>query len=270
MSYPPDPSSGRNPGGAHRIPRGHGTGGAPPEPYTQPLPPGPYTGRPSRGYPPPRRDRSRLVFGVLAGVVALLICAGGGFYATYSFTQGAIESDSKGAAIQPTPEPSLPIPSPTVEPTESPSPTPTPSATTPPAVAAPFQDPELRGFAGRVAENGSACRSEAAGGFANVTEAVTCRFDNGFTVRYLKFRNQNARDGYAESVRDGLNGQLDVARDSFWSTRGRRQGVFVAGSENDGSTQYLYWNSLDNAVSGELIVASDDRREAERFWKREL
>jgi hypothetical protein len=260
MSYPPDPSSGWNPGGGPTT-RLHRSGGATPEAYTQPLPPGAYVEYPDEDYAPKGRDYRKIFLGVLG----VLLFAGSGFYAAYFFTQDAIEAPNRVRA-QPTLLPTPASEAPSEAPSESPPPSPSLS---PSANAEPFQDPELRDFAGRVARNDEQCRADPATNLANVTEAVTCELD-GFSVRYLKFTDSSARDSYAESVRDGLDGALDVQRDSFWTDRGRQQGVFVAGSQNNDNSQYVYWNSLREDVSGEMIVQGGSRRNAERIWRQQL
>jgi hypothetical protein len=205
---------------------------------------------------------------VLIGVVAVAVVAGGGFYAAYAFTQNAIDTPQKSAL------PTLPSPiqnQPTQAPaTDAPTDSPTPDATTAAPPAGVFSDDALRRFAGRVADNPDRCKSLDPGTLANVTEAVTCQFDNGFTVRYLKFSDTDSRDSYTGRVRKGLDGQLDVKRNSFWSSGGKRQGRIVEGSQNDGNTQYIYWNVFNDAVSGELLAQTDNRRDAERFWRNQL
>jgi hypothetical protein len=301
MSYPSDPASGYRPGS------GAGYGGEPaqyppPNPDTQVLPPGPYIAaeNPTRvqpGYGPPGYDRglpgydpgyapgppgygppgygppgyvpgpppdkSRKWAYIFGGILVLVICAGGGFYGAYALTQ----STAKVPSAAPSPPPVLASDSPAPVPSAPPSPSEVPSAD--PSAGVPgqvFADPELRDFAGNAAQNAQ-CQEQPPGDFAGVTEVVNCQFSN-FTVRYLKFDSGAGRDQYAQRVRDGLDGQLDVQRNSVWTNRrGERQGRFIAGSQENDTRQYVYWNSDNAAVSGELVIGGSRRSDAEQAWR---
>jgi hypothetical protein len=296
MSYPSDPASGYRPGSGAGY-RGEPTAYPPPNPDTQVLPSGPYiaAGNPTRvqpgyvqpgyvqpGYPPgppgygppgyfpgPPPDKSRKWAYIFGGILVLVICAGGGFYGAYALTQSTAKVPGPAANTPPViaSDSPAPVPSEPPSPSDVPSPSGVPSADPPVGVPGQvFADPELRDFAGDAVRNAQ-CQEQPPGDFAGVTEVVNCQFSN-FTVRYLKFDSGAGRDQYAQQVRDGLDGQLDVQRNSAWSNRrGERQGLFIAGSQGNDTRQYVYWNSDNAAVSGELVIGGSQRSDAERAWR---
>jgi hypothetical protein len=99
---------------------------------------------------------------------------------------------------------------------------------------------------------------------------VTCVFTGGYAVFYAKYTTPAARDSYARFVRGGHNGKLKVDRDSFWTNAGARKGVYVAGSRENNTSQYIYWDSMTVPVSAELLVRSGDAKATETFWKNQL
>jgi hypothetical protein len=241
-------------------------------------------GAPGYGYPPPPpRPPWYARPKVLLAVAAAVLVTGGGFYAAYSFTQTALgagtAATSASAPQVPAPQPQAsapatdePSPDPSTEPSADPSTEPSaaaPSAQAPPPnqQIAPFQDDQLRAFAGRVAGN-NACTGTAST-LQNVNEIVTCALGNGATVRYLRFTDNQARDQYKSTVRAGLDGRLDIRRNAVWSQRGRNQGSFISGNEQ-GNTAYVYWDAFAGPVSGEVVVPNSDVQGAERFWRRVL
>jgi hypothetical protein len=238
MSYPTEPSPGWRPQAGPPGPPGYGAVGppgpyGPPDPHTQILPAGHYDapppggyvpppgsyppggyppGPPGGGYPPGPPERSKRGLYIAIGVLVLVLCAGGGFYGSYALTQTGKSQAPPAAASQPPVVPTEeeePVP-------DAPSPAPSES----PTAGVPGQaitDPELQQFAGDAPARAQ-CEQQPATQFSGVTEVVDCQFGN-FTVRYLKFGSESARDEYAEFVRAGLEGRLQVQRDSFWATR---------------------------------------------------
>lgn len=222
------------------------------------------------GYPPklPWWSNQRLLLAIAVAVVVV----GGGFYAAYYFTQVVISTTPASSPALPRGVPSAPAAPPSAEvpaePSQEPSADPSPSASEAPQNVAPFQDSDLRAFAGRVGRNDSQCKGETSA-VQTITEVVTCRLDDDATVRFVRFADDQARDDYKATVRSGLDGRLDIDRDSNWSARGRPQGTFVSGGQ-DGGSAYVFWDLNSAPIIGELIIPNEDAQDAERFWRREL
>ncbi|WP_344654205.1 hypothetical protein [Cryptosporangium japonicum] len=258
--YPGAPTSGY-PGAPTSGYPGAPTSGYPGVP-TSGYPGAPTSGYPAAGYPaggyggyppvpPPKKSRTGLILGIVAGVVVLLVIAG-------SIGAWALLSDE--------PEPT---PTPTAAPTSQP---PSPSAPpTDPAQLAQFKDPDLREFARRAAGESDRCEviTSTIPAGNNAAEAVKCIYSTNYQVYFLRYKTLTDRDSYAQSARTGFSDDsLVVDGDTFWTDDKQvRQGNYITGHNTSDNNRYTYWDVPGKPVSGEVYATSSDAAAIEQFWR---
>ncbi|GAA3390844.1 hypothetical protein [Cryptosporangium minutisporangium] len=259
--YPGAPTSGY-PGAPTSGYPGAPTSGYPGAP-TSGYPGAPTSGYPAADYgspgygggyppvPPPKKSKTGLILGIVAGVVVLLVIVGS--LGVWAFTDGD----------EPDPKPS--------ESVALPSPSTSPSPSDPPLLAQ-FKDPDLRNFARRAAATADRCEVITATIPAanNAAEALKCSYGAQYQVYFLRYKTLADRDSYAQSARGGFSDDsLVVDGDTFWTDDKQvRQGNFITGHSTSDQGRYVYWDVPGMAVSGEIYTTVTDAGATEVFWRK--
>ncbi|HEV2088824.1 MAG TPA: hypothetical protein VGR21_10975 [Cryptosporangiaceae bacterium] len=186
-----------------------------------------------------------LIVGVVAAVLALALCLGGG--TVVAITAIAVPTPNPTARRSVNSEPDHPA-------------------------LVPFQDVTLREFARAGATKASDCGPatdlQQQGTLTHALESVQCTFANGYQVLYIRYESIEERKLYRESAAKGFNGEsvaVDVT--SSWADEaGNRRGAYIAGTTIAG-TRYIYWDLGDHAITGELYAPDNNKAAAEAFWR---
>lgn len=208
------------------------------------------------GAPPPqKKGRTGLIVGIVVGVVVLLLCGVGGTFAAVALT----------GDDDPSPRPSTVTAGPT---TGTPTPSPSAEVSDGPQLAA-FADPALKDFARNGANKADSCKRTTSTP-SDASESVQCTFDGGYSILYIRYNSESARDSYATSARGGFKGDtLIVDSDTTWTDpNGTRNGVLITGYQAKDQTRFLYWDDQDAPVSGEVFTDSKERYEVDAFWRK--
>ncbi|MFG1923550.1 hypothetical protein [Cryptosporangium sp. NPDC048952] len=243
--YPGAPTSGYPGAPTSGYPQGAPTSGYPAAGYQAPG----YGGYPP--VPPPKKSRTGLILGIVAGVVVLMVIVGSiGAWALFSGDD--------------------PDPIASSSPSAPPSPTASPSPTDP-AQLAQFKDPDLREFARRAAGEADRCEviTSTIPAGNNAAEALKCIYGANYQVYFLRYKTLADRDSYAQSARTGFSDDsLVVDGDTFWTDDQQvRQGNFITGHNTSDSGRYVFWDVPGKPVSGEVYTTGTDAAATEKFWR---
>jgi hypothetical protein len=191
--------------------------------------------------------RGRLIVIVIIALVAVLVlCVLGAFLVNRG------DDDDKKA----TPSPSRTSAAPTTQSTVGNN-------------LAPFENATLRAFAERGALRASTCARNTSQ-LTGSSQAVQCVFPNGYTVLYILYTSREAREAYAVGASQGFGGAISVRTNGSWSRGGQTQGRFVAGTRSSNNSQYIYWDSTNSSVSGEVFANTTDTAAVENFFSQTL